>query len=145
MENQVQEAQIPEIWETEEEKRLSVDRLRRFYKEYARKNFRNHAYRNKNTGWKIRVSDQGIGEFKKFRKKEHIILIRILNTMLINSNLLSTVPDNKNTYGVENVSYFGYQCLVNGRPRMVQLTVKKIQNDEERVYYYYKFIDIPLK
>jgi len=71
-------SQIPEIWETEEDKKLSIDGLRRYYKEFALKNFRHSPYTNKNTGWKIRVSAQGIGEIRKFRKREHIILVRIL-------------------------------------------------------------------
>jgi hypothetical protein len=145
VEDRIQEAQIPEIWETEEEKALSIDGLRRFYKEYARQNFRNHSYTNKDTGWKIRVSDQGIGEFRKFRKREHIILIRILDTMLEDSALQETVPDNKNSPGVENVSYFEYMCHVNGKTHTVKITVKKARNDEERIYYYYKFADMELK
>jgi len=70
--SKLDEAKIPEIWENEEETRLSVDELKRFYKEFARKNFRQRLYVNKNTGWKVRVSAQGIGEIKKFRKREHI-------------------------------------------------------------------------
>lgn len=91
------ETEIPEIEETEEEQKLSIDGLRRFYKTYARKNFRRHPYTNKNTGWQIRVSDQGIGEIRKFRKREHIILVRILDTMLEDAVLRETVPDNKDT------------------------------------------------
>jgi hypothetical protein len=50
------EGVILEIWETEEDKKLSIDGLRRFYKDFALKNFRLIPYINKNTGWKIRVS-----------------------------------------------------------------------------------------
>ena len=133
---------MPEIWETEEEKCLSIDGLRRFYKEFARKNFRHHPYLNRQTGWKIRVSAQGIGEIRKFRKREHIILVRILNTMLENSVLHESVPDEKNTQGIENVSYFSYKCKVNGTAYSVILTVKKPKNDDICFFYYYKLIKI---
>jgi hypothetical protein len=56
VENKLSDERIPEIWETEEDKKLSIDGLRRFYKEFALKNFRHNPYINKNTGWKIRVS-----------------------------------------------------------------------------------------
>ena len=81
------EAKIPEIRESEEERKLSIDELRRFCKEFARENFRRRPYVNKNTGWKIRVSAQGIGEIKKFRKREHVILARCLDAMLEDSVL----------------------------------------------------------
>jgi hypothetical protein len=129
---------IPEIKKTEKDKKLSIDGLRRFYKKFARINFRQRPYINKNTGWKIRVSAQGIGEIRKFRKREHIILIRILDAMLENSILCETVPDDKNTPGIENVSYFAYKCKVNGKAYRVKLTVKKALNDEVRFFYYFK-------
>jgi len=138
MENLLREAQILEIWETDEEKQLTIDGLRRFYKDFARKKFRQHPYINKNTGWKIRVSDQGIGEIRKFRKREHIILVRILNTILEDSVLLDTVPDNKNKQGIENVSYFVYPCVINSKLYSVKLTVKKAYKDDVRFFYYYK-------
>jgi len=88
---------VMEIWETEEDKKLSIDGLRRFYKVFALKNFRHSPYVNKDTGWKIRVSAQGIGEIRKFRKREHIFLVRILNTMLEDAVFVDTVSDEKNT------------------------------------------------
>jgi hypothetical protein len=138
--SKLDEAKIPEIWENEEETRLSVDELKRFYKEFARKNFRQCPYLNKNTGWKIRVSAQGIGEIKKFRKREHIILARCLGTMLEDSVLYCTVPDNKNTPGIECVSYLDYRCNVNGKKYLVRLTVKKAYGDDAHFFYYYKLL-----
>jgi hypothetical protein len=131
--------QLPEIWETEEDKKLSIDGLRRYYKEYARKNFKSCPYINKNTGWKIRVSAQGIGEIRKFRKREHIILVRILDIMLENAILCGTVSDDKKTHGIENVSYLKYNCKVNGKPYSIIITIKKTLNDDTRFFYYFKF------
>ena len=138
METTLKDTQIPEIWETEEDKKLSIDGLRRFYKEFALKNFRHSPYTNKNTGWKIRVSAQGIGEIRKFRKREHIILVRSLDTMLENSIFFETVEDEKNTPGIENISYFDYKCKINGKAYTVRLILKKALGDDVRFFYYYK-------
>jgi len=132
---------VLEIWETEEEKKLTIDSLRRFYKEFAREKYRKQPYVNKDTGWKIRVSDQGIGEIRKFRKREHIILIRILDKIIEESILINTVPDNKNKQGIENVSNLDYKCKVNGKNCLVRLIIKKTYNDEERFFYYIKIIN----
>jgi hypothetical protein len=132
------EGAIPEIGETEEEKKLSIDGLRRFYKDFALKNFRHIPYINRNTGWKIRVSARGIGEIRKFRRREHIILVRILDTMLENAVFFNTVPDEKNTPGIENVSYFDCRCKINGKPYAVRLTLKKALGDDIRFFYYFK-------
>jgi len=131
-------SQMLEFSETDEEKLLTIDGLRRFYKKYARMNYRKHPYINKNTGWKIRVSDQGIGEIRKFRKREHIILIRFLDKILEESILFDTVSDNKNNPGIENVSYLNYKCKINGKNYSIRLTIKKVYNDEERFFYYIK-------
>ena len=128
--------QLPEIWETEGEKHLTVDGLRRFYKNFSRKYFRKHHYINKSTGWKIRISNQGIGEIKKFRKREHIILIRILDKILEEAVFCNSMPDNKNKYGIENVSYFNYKCKINNKEYIAKLTIKKALNDDVRFFYY---------
>ena len=119
MDNEQEGMQILEIWETEDEKRLSIDELRRFYKEFARNNFRQHPYINKHTNWKIRVSAQGIGEIRKFRKREHIIMVRILDIILKDSILCEVVPEEKNTPGIENVSYFRLFWEYSGKPEKV--------------------------
>jgi hypothetical protein len=135
------EGATPEIGETEEDKKLSIDGLRRFYKDFALKNFRHVPYINKSTGWKIRVSAQGIGEIRKFRKREHIILVRILDTMLENAVFIDTVPDEKNTPGIENISYFNYRCKISGKPYTVRLILKKALDDDVRFFYYYKLVE----
>ena len=79
--------QAPEIWETEEDKKLSIDGLRRFYEEFALKNFRNSPYTNKNTP------------------------------------------------GIENVSYFDYNCKINGKAFSVRLILKKAIGDDTRFFF----------
>ena len=45
--------------------------------------------------------------------------------MLENAVLYETMLDDKNTSGIENVSYFDYGCSVNGKVYFVRITVKK--------------------
>ena len=85
-----------------------------------------------------KVSAQGIGEIRKFRRREHIILVRILDSMLENATFFDTVLDEKSTPGIENVSYFDYKCKINGKAYSVRLILKKAINDNVRFFYYYK-------
>jgi len=48
------------------------------------------------------------------------------------------VSDEKNTPGIENVSYFDYKCKVNGKAYTVRLILKKAFGDNVRFFYYYK-------
>jgi hypothetical protein len=49
VENQLPEGEIPEIWESDEEKKLSIGRLKYAYLQYAKQNFQGHEYLNKNS------------------------------------------------------------------------------------------------
>jgi hypothetical protein len=62
--------------------------------------------------------------------------------MLEKAIYYDTVPDEKNTSGIENVSYLNYRCKVNGKNFLVRITVKKTLSNEERFFYYYKLIRI---
>jgi len=86
------------------------------------------------------VSDE-MKSSRRHRKREHIILVRILDTMLEGAVLYDTVPDKKNTPGIENVSYFDYGCSVSGKEYSVRITVKKTFNDDVRFFYYYKLLE----
>jgi hypothetical protein len=58
--------------------------------------------------------------------------------MLENAVFVDTVPDEKNTPGIENVSYFDYRCKINGKTYTVRLILKKALGDDVRFFYYYK-------
>jgi hypothetical protein len=71
-----QQAQIPEIRETEEERALSIGQIKHRYLQLAKQNFQGNVFVNKNTGKPIRVSRDGIMEWwRKSRRREHIISI----------------------------------------------------------------------
>jgi len=77
MENMQEETLIPEIWETEEEKSLSIGKLKYCYLQIAKEKFQGNVYTNKDTQNPIRVSRDGIMEWwRKSRKREHIISVQ---------------------------------------------------------------------
>ena len=56
--------------------------------------------------------------------------------------MIDTVSDDKNTPGIENVSYFDCKCAVSGKVYTVRLTVKKTVGDDARFFYYYKLTGV---
>ena len=69
VENKPGEVQIPEIWEAEEEKSLSVGQLKYNYLQIARQKFQGKVFTNKDTQNPIRVSRDGIMEWWRKSKK----------------------------------------------------------------------------
>jgi len=141
MEDGLQETQLPEIWETDNEKKLSVMALKKKYIAFARSNFISSppkAVLNKHKGWRIEISNRVINEWwSKSRTRERILAIQLLETMLENAEFVDTVADSKNTPGIENVSYFSSFCKINGRLFKISITVKKMLDIDRRFAYYY--------
>jgi hypothetical protein len=137
VENQLQEGQIPEIYESEEDKSLATNVLKQEIKKHIGHFFRPNIYINKNTGYKIAVTSRLVNEwYKKIRRRELALAILLLDDMLVNSILIRTVPDNKKTPSIESVSYFKYQCKINGNPYNIGITVKKHETEGHFAYYY---------
>ena len=134
-----------EASEDDEDKQLTIGQLKYKYKKYVSAHFREHPYTNKDTGWKIRISNNGVREIEKFRTRDHIISLKVLDIILENAKFVETVPDNKNTPGIENVAYFSYKAKLNNELHFINLTVKKHLDDDERMYYYHKEVCIRAK
>jgi hypothetical protein len=60
----VREAQIPEIWETGEDKYRSVSGLKNFYFVWALNQFRGKNFKNKSINQNISVTRGGLSEWK---------------------------------------------------------------------------------
>ena len=138
-----------EIWETEEDKKLSNGNLKHKYFMFARNRFiRNPAVivTNKDTSWPIELSRRVISEWRiKSRTRERILSIQLLDTMIEGAKFLKTVKDAKNTHGIESVSYFENQCYINGNLFKINITVKK-QKSLNRIFaYYYSATEIETK
>ena len=141
MEDRHQESPKPEIWETEEEKRLSVVALKKKYIAFARSRFIHSprmTVRNRDTQWLIELSNRVINEWwGKSRTRERVLAIQLLDVMIEGARFLKTVEDSKKTPGIESVSYFENACKINGRPFKINITVKKILDTDRRFVYYY--------
>ena len=106
VENEAHESQVPEIWEPEEEKSLSVGKLKYCYLQIARQRFQGKVFINKDTNNPIRVSRDGIMEWwRKSRKREHVISVQLLDYFLENGVFTGESPDYKNRPEIEGTSF----------------------------------------
>ena len=141
MEDGLNETQRLEIWETDEEKKLSIIALKKKYIAFARSQFiwnPPKAVLHKDTGWLIEMSNRVINEWwGKSRTRERILAIQLLDVMIEGAQFIETVADSKETPGIENVSYFTNYCKINGKLFKVTITVKKMLDKDRRFVYYY--------
>ena len=132
---------IPEIWETEEKKALSVGDLKKKYISLAQSKFIHNPpviAMNKDKNWPIELSRRVISEWRiKSRTRERILSIQLLDTMIEGAKFMKTVKDAKKTAGIENVSYFENHCRINGRLFKIHITAKKQKTYNRRFAYYY--------
>ena len=137
MENESQESNIPEIWELEEEKPLSIGQLKYRYLQIARQKFQGKVFTNKDTQNPIRVSRDGIMEWwRKSRKREHIVSVQVLDFFLENGIFIEESPDYKNRPEIEGASLFESGCKVNGKSYKVIITIRKGVDDIAKFRYY---------
>jgi hypothetical protein len=133
------EGVIPEIWETDDEKLLSVNKLREKFIEYARAHFiktPHMAVENLETKWKIQITTQVIKEWRqKSRTRPRIISIRLLDEMIRTAVLKKTGNDYKETRDIESVSEFENRCMIEGKLYKIRIIVKK-QTDRYFAYYF---------
>ena len=126
------------IVETYLERALSFDELRGECLSLAQRNFQGKTFTNKATGRVIRVSRQGLGEWKmKSKTREQILSIKILDVMLENAAFDHDAPDEKERLNIENFSYFNYLCVINGLAFKAIITVKRTQDYSDIYYHHY--------
>jgi hypothetical protein len=135
---------LPEIWETEEDKELSIGDLKKKYLAIAKNRFISTppvVVINNDTKWAIALSGRVISEWRiKSRTRERILSIQTLDTMIAGALLLETVIDTKNDE-IENVSYFENARKINGKEFRINITVKKQKALDRRFAYYYSATD----
>ena len=133
----VMAGQVPEIWETEEDKKLTTGQLKYRYLQIARQKFQGQIFTNKNTENPIRVSRDGIMEWwRKSRRRERIISVQLLDYFLENSFFIGDSPDYKNRPEIEGASQFESTCKVNGKLYRVIITIRKGVDDMAKFRYY---------
>jgi len=99
VQNKSGENNIPEIWETEEDKLLSTSNLKHKYFAIARNKFNRIppiVILNKDKNWLIELSRRVISEWRiKSRTRERIISIISLDTMIEGAKYIKTVNCSK--------------------------------------------------
>ena len=132
---------IPEIWETEEDKKLSAGDLKHKYFNVARSKFICDPpliVLNLEKKWPIELSRRVLTEWRiKSRKRERILSIQLLDKMIEGAKYIDTVEDKKDTHGIESVSYFENECYINGNLYKINITIKKQKSRDRRYAYYF--------
>ena len=137
-----EKTQIPEIWETEEDKLKSFKDLREFYIKFLRNHFQGKKYRNKVLDEDILVSRDGIDKLEGMVSfREQCIAIQLVDKFLANSTVEGREPDRKNRWNVDEFIYLAYQCSINGKLYKTLTTVKKTVNNPLK-FYGYILVDI---
>jgi len=137
MESRPEGVQIPEIWEKDEEKCLSIGQLKYCYLQIAKQKFQGKVFINKNRAIPIRVSRDGLMEWwRKSRKREHIISVQLLDFFLENGVFIGENPDYKNRPEIESASQYESACRVNGISFKVIVTIRKGVDDIAKFRYY---------
>jgi len=135
--NKNEDSQLPEIWETEEEKRFSIGQLKYKYLQLVKQNFQGRVYNNKNTGKPIRISKDGIMEWwRKSRKREHIISVQFIDFFLENSVFIDENPDYLGRSRIVGSCQFESECKINGKHFRVVVTTRKAIYDIDKFRYF---------
>jgi hypothetical protein len=118
MTERLQTVNIPKICETEEDKHLSVNKLKEKYIEYARLYFIKTPHLvvvNQHTKWEIQITGQVIKEWRqKSRTRPRIIAIQLLDKMIKTAKLINTEKDRHDTPCITSVSNFENCCMIEG-------------------------------
>jgi hypothetical protein len=136
------EGTTPEIWETEEEKHLSIGQLKYRYLQIAKQKFQGKVFINKDTKKLIKVSKDGIMEWwRKSRKRELIISVQLLDFFLENGTFIEESPDYLDRPKIISASQFENNCNINGKPFKVILTTRRAIYDTDKLRYYSLKVD----
>jgi hypothetical protein len=127
----------PEIWETEEDKKLSTFDLKTKYRKFLQSHFQGNNYLNKDTGVLIFVSSDAVRQWvTKSRSREKIIVIQILDFLLENSKYEGLpIPDRKERSEIEHYKHFHQPVFINGKKYIAVLKVVKPFNQNHKFYY----------
>jgi hypothetical protein len=143
VDNRLPEGEIPESWETEEEKKLSDRDLKSACFTLARSLFQGKSFRNNSINRDITVSRDGLGEWKTVTKsRDQALSMKILDVLLKNASYWREEPPKNADPNIAKIIYFRGRCKVNGTEYRAVITVKvyKTQNYHK---YYHHYLDDP--
>ena len=141
MEDRLEEAQIPEIWETEQEKALSVRELKNLNFLWALRHLRGKYFVNKSINEAIAITRDGLGEWKTVTKsREQAVSIKLLDKLLESAAFWKEEPPKNRDPNIEKIIYFRQECKINYSTYLVIITVKAYRSQNYRKYYHH-FLD----
>jgi hypothetical protein len=145
VENRLQEAQIPEIWESEEDKELPDRELKVVCFAFARNNFQGKSFKNRSINQDITVSRDGLGEWKTVTKsREQALSIKILDLLLENGTFLKEEKPKNADPNIEKVVYLRQRCRINDTEYQAVITVKVYRQDQYHKYYHHYLDDMEI-
>ena len=128
---------IPEIWEAEEEKHLSIGQLKHRYLQIAKQKFQGKLFINNDTEKPVKVSADGLMEWwRKSRRREHIISVQLLDFFLENGTFIEENPDYLGRPKIISASRFESGCHINGKRFKVMLMTRKAIYDTDKMRYF---------
>jgi hypothetical protein len=111
----------------------------------ALQNFRGKTFVNRSIKTGIRVSRDGLGEWKTATKsREQILSIKILDALLEAAVCRKEKPHTPPDPSIEKVIYFRQHCKINGRDYTAVLTVKVYKSQNLHKYYHHYLDDFVL-
>ena len=141
MKNSFDENQIPEIFETEDDKKLSNKDLKAKYFKWALNNIRGKSFNNKSIMQVINIARDGLSEWKTTTKsREQTLSIKLLAILLEIAKYWKEKPHIPPDPNIEKVVYFRQHCRVNGKDHTAIITVK-VYKAEHRHKYYHHYLD----
>ena len=142
VENRWRKDQIPEIWETEEDKNLSDRELKKINFKWALGNIRGKTFFNKSTKQGIHVSRDGLSEWKNATKsRDQALSVRLLSVLLEVADYWKEGPHIPHDPNIEKVLYFRRHCKINGKNYTIVITVKAYKSQNYRKYYHHYLDD----
>ena len=126
------------ITETAADKQLDDNALKAKYLAFAKEYFQGKSYHNADTDTDIRVSRDVLDEWQsKTKSREQILSIKALDKLLETAVETNTVADRKGRPEIGSVKYFEAGLTVDDKTYKAHLTVKEIQNADNKAYHYY--------
>jgi len=127
--------------ETDEEKNMNDQELKKKSKEFAQSNFQGKKYFNSSAGKEILVSADGIGKWHNITKsRDQGLSIKKLDEMLKFAIRVDGSTDEKNRHSVDGFTYFEQLIFVNNNLYKAKIATKETHGNESK--YYYHFLEV---
>lgn len=126
------------ITETAADKQLDTAALKAKYLAFAKEHFQGNSYHNADTDTDIRVSRDVIGEWKaKTKSREQILSMKVLDKLIETAVETNTTKDKYGKEYTTKIKYFETGLTVDDKTYKAYLTVKEIQDTDNKAYHYY--------